>query len=79
VSRGADSGPAGIGRVGYDCDSPGMSATVDSFLHEYARRYAERDGEGVTDLCLWPFLAIRKGEAIHLLDRDAVRDHFAEG
>ena len=33
--------------------------------------------EGVTDLCLWPFLAIRRGEAIHLPDRDAVRDHFA--
>jgi hypothetical protein len=53
-----------------------MSATVDSLVHEYARRYTERDVEGVTDLCLWPFLAIRKGEAIHLPDRDAVRDHF---
>jgi hypothetical protein len=53
-----------------------MSATVGSFFHEYARRYTERDVEGVTDLCLWPFLAIRKGEAIHLPDRDAVQDHF---
>ena len=33
--------------------------------------------EGVTNLCLRPFLAIRSGEAIHLPDRDAVRDHFA--
>jgi hypothetical protein len=39
----------GIDRVGYDCDSPGMSATVDSFFHDYARRYTERDVEGVTD------------------------------
>ncbi len=33
--------------------------------------------DGVTNLCVWPFVAIRKGEAIHLLDREAVRDHFA--
>ena len=54
-----------------------MTATVDSFFDEYARRYTDRDVEGVTDLCLWPFLAIRRGEAIHLPDREAVRDHFA--
>ena len=54
-----------------------MTDTVDSLLDEYHRRYVERDAEGVTDLCVWPFLAIRKGEAFHLLDRDAVRDHFA--
>ena len=54
-----------------------MTATVDSFFDEYARRYTERDMEGVTNLCLWPFVAIRNGEAIHLPDRDAVRSHFA--
>ena len=54
-----------------------MTDTVESLLDEYQRRYVARDGEGVTDLCRWPFLAIRKGEAIHLLDRNAVRDHFA--
>ena len=54
-----------------------MTATVDSFFDEYARRYTERDMEGVTNLCLWPFVAIRNGEAIHLPDRDAVRNHFA--
>ena len=54
-----------------------MTATVDSLFDEYARRYTERDMEGVTNLCLWPFLAIRRGEAIHLPSRDAVRDHFA--
>ena len=59
------------------CHSHLMSATVDSLLDEYQQRYSERDAEGVTDLCLWPFLAIRRGEAIHLLDRDAVRNHFA--
>jgi hypothetical protein len=54
-----------------------MPDTVDSFFDEYARRYTERDVDGVTNLCLWPFLAIRRGEAIHMLDRDAVWDHFA--
>ena len=53
-----------------------MSTPVDSFLDEYARRYMERDAEGVTNLCHWPFLAIRRGEVIHLPDRDTVRDHF---
>ena len=52
--------------------SPLMSATVDSFFDEYARRYTERDVDGVTNLCLWPFLAIRKGKALHMPDRDAV-------
>lgn len=54
-----------------------MTETVDSLLDEYQRRYVARDAEGVTNLCLWPFLAIRKGAPIHLLDRNAVRDHFA--
>ena len=66
-----------IDRDGYGCHSPLMSAPVDSFFDEYARRYTERDAEGVTNLCLWPFVAIRRGEAIHLPDRNAVRDHFA--
>jgi hypothetical protein len=53
-----------------------MTATVDSLIDEYTRRYVARDAEGVTELCLCPFLAIREGVAIHLADRDAVRDHF---
>jgi hypothetical protein len=40
-----------------------MSATVDSFFDEYARCYTEGDVEGVTSLCLWPLLAVRRGEA----------------
>jgi len=45
-------------------------------MDEYIRRYSERDLEGVTEFCLWPFLAIREGVPIHMPDRDAVRDHF---
>jgi hypothetical protein len=56
---------------------PLMSATVDSFFDEYARAYTEGDVEAVTSLCHWPLLAVRRGEAIHMPDRDAVWDHFA--
>ena len=52
------------------------SETVDAFMDEYIRRYSERDVEGVTKLCLAPFLAIREGVPIHMADREAVRDHF---
>jgi hypothetical protein len=52
-------------------------ASIESTFDEYTRLYSDRDVEGVTNLCLWPFLAIRRGEAIHMPDRAAVRDHFA--
>ena len=45
-------------------------------MDEYIRRYSERDVDGVTELCLAPFLAIREGVPIHMPDRDAVRDHL---
>jgi hypothetical protein len=54
-----------------------MPATVDSFFDEYARRYIDGDVKGVASLCLCPFLAVRRGEAIHMSDRAAVLDHFA--
>ena len=53
-----------------------VPARVDEFMDEYIRRYSERDVEGVTELCLTPFLAIREGAPIHMPDRDAVRAHF---
>jgi len=55
----------------------GMSATVDSFFDEYIERYTERDVRGVTNLCHSPFVAVRRGEAIHMPDSGAVGDHFA--
>jgi hypothetical protein len=54
-----------------------MTTTVDSFFDEYAGRYTDPDVEGVTNLCIWPFLAVRNGKAIHLPDRAALQDHFA--
>jgi len=53
-----------------------MAAAVESLIDEYARRYSTRDVDGVTELCLSPFVAIREGAAIHLADRDEVHDHF---
>jgi hypothetical protein len=54
-----------------------VPTTIDAFFVEYADRYSDRDVEAMTDLCHWPFLAIRGGEALHMADRDAVRAHFA--
>ena len=53
-----------------------MAGGTESLIHECARRYTAHDADEVTDPCLWPFVAIRGGAAIHLGDRDAVRDHF---
>jgi ketosteroid isomerase-like protein len=53
-----------------------MTEAIDALINEYARRYSARDVEAVTDLCLWPCLAIREGATIHMPDRAAVRDHF---
>jgi hypothetical protein len=50
--------------------------TAAQVIEEYARRYTAHDADGVTDLCLWPFVAIRGGVSIHLADRDAVLEHF---
>jgi hypothetical protein len=53
-----------------------MTTAVAALIHEYTRRYVAHDVEGVTDLCVVPFLAIREGRPIHLADRDAIHDHF---
>jgi hypothetical protein len=53
-----------------------VAGAVESLMHEYTRRYTAHDADGVTELCLWPFMAIREGVPIHLADRAAVRDHF---
>jgi hypothetical protein len=50
---------------------------IEAVLHEYTRRYVARDIEGVVQLCVAPFLAIRDGRAIPLPDAAALRDHFA--
>lgn len=54
-----------------------MTATIDALIDEYTSRYVAHDADGVTELCLCPFLAIREGAPIHLADRNAVHHHFA--
>jgi hypothetical protein len=53
-----------------------MTTTVEGLIEEYTRRYVAHDTEGVADLCVIPFLAVREGRPIHLVDRPAVVDHF---
>lgn len=54
-----------------------MDVEVETLIQEYTRRYVARDVDGVVDLCLDPFLAIREGRPIYLPDRAAVREHFS--
>ncbi len=54
-----------------------MSATVEAFFDEYIRYYEEGDVRAVVNLCHVPFLAVRRGEAIHMAESSAVWDHFA--
>ncbi len=54
-----------------------MTTAIDALIQEYTRRYVAHDAEGVTELCVVPFLAVREGRPIHLADLNAVRDHFS--
>lgn len=53
-------------------------AEPEDVLDEYGRRYLAGDTPGVAALCEIPFLAVRDGETFHLLDAQAVHDHFQE-
>ncbi len=75
-----DSGGAGIraiDRAGCGCDSPSHARHGRLVLRRVrppllGTRCRRRGGP-----LLLPFVAVRKGEAIHMPDRNAVRDHFA--
>jgi hypothetical protein len=55
-----------------------MSApTVESLLDQYARHYIAGEVRAIVDLCHCPFLAVRRGEAIHLAERGDIWVHFA--
>jgi hypothetical protein len=54
-----------------------VSATVEAFLDEYIRHYEAGDVRAVVNLCHVPFLAVRRGEAIHMSESSGVWDHFA--
>ena len=51
--------------------------SAEALIREYTRRYVAHDVDGVLELCIVPFLAVREGRPIHLADREAARRHFA--
>jgi hypothetical protein len=54
-----------------------MAAEIEALLDLYIARYSEGNLQGVADLCLTPFFAVRKGELMVMPDRGAVLSHFA--
>ena len=54
-----------------------MAAEIGALLELYIARYEEGNLQGIADLCLTPFFAVRKGELIVMPDRGAVLTHFA--
>jgi hypothetical protein len=49
-----------------------------TFFTQYAERYMASDVEAISAVYEAPLLAVREGRAIHLPDREAVRQHLAE-
>lgn len=49
----------------------------EDFFETYAERYMASDVEAISAMYEAPFLAVREGKAIHLTDREAVREHLA--
>ena len=47
------------------------------FFGRYAELYMAGDAESTADMCATPFLAVRSGTAIHLVDRAALVGHLA--
>lgn len=54
-----------------------MKDDLRPFFDRYAELYMAGDVEAVADMCDVPFLALRSGIPVHLLDRQAVVEHFA--
>ena len=50
--------------------------SVQQFFETYTERYMAFDADAVTAMYEVPFLAVREGRAIHLGDREAVREHL---
>ena len=51
---------------------------LDSFFAWYAERYMASDVDAISAVYEAPLLAVRDGQAIHLADRRAVREHLGE-
>jgi len=51
---------------------------MEQFWEAYSERYMASDLDAVAALYEAPFLAVRNGRPMHLLDREDVRAHIAE-
>jgi hypothetical protein len=51
---------------------------LDSFFARYAERYMASDVDAISAVYEAPLLAVRDGQAIHLADGAAVREHLRE-
>ncbi len=51
-------------------------ASIERFFEMYAERYMASDADAITAMYEAPFLAVREGRAIHLGDRETVREHL---
>src|SRR5918995_228657 len=54
-----------------------MIDTIERFFETYAERYMASDVDAVAAMYEAPFLAVRENRPIHLIDREAVREHLA--
>jgi ketosteroid isomerase-like protein len=54
-----------------------MIAAIERFFETYAERYMASDVDAIAAIYEAPFLAVRENRPIHLLDREAVREHLA--
>jgi hypothetical protein len=54
-----------------------MHGHLRTLLERYAERYLAGDADAIADMCDVPFIAVRGGVPIHLLDRGALVEHFA--
>ena len=51
-------------------------APIERFFEMYAERYMASDADAIAAMYEVPFLAVRESRAIHLGDRNAVREHL---
>jgi ketosteroid isomerase-like protein len=54
-----------------------MIAAIERFFETYTERYMASDVDAIAAVYEAPFLAVRDNRPIHLLDREAVREHLA--
>jgi ketosteroid isomerase-like protein len=62
--------------TGADQTSVPGTAEIERFFEAYAERYMASDADAIAAMYEAPFLAVREGRAIHLGDREAVREHL---